>query len=115
VSTVERRRHVRLKPVPELPARAVLLGEGLVHESLGVIDVSVSGIALATTPGVKLRSGDRAKLRLSLDHYGEYVVEVVARWTSGDAVGVELVDPAPEAKKAVHRYVGELLERGAPP
>ena len=93
----------------------MLLGEGLVHESLGVIDVSVSGIALATTPGVKLRSGDRAKLRLSLDHYGEYVVEVVARWTSGDAVGVELVDPAPEAKKAVHRYVGELLERGAPP
>ena len=93
----------------------MLIGDGLVHESLGVIDVSVSGIALATTPTVKLRAGDHAKLRLSLDHYGEHVVEIVVRWTSGDAVGVEVVDPTPEAKKAVNRYVGELLERGAPP
>lgn len=93
----------------------MLLGEGLVHESLGVIDVSVSGIALATTASVRLRSGDRAKLRLSLDHYGEHVVDIVVRWTSGDAVGVELVEPSAEAKKAVNRYVGELLERGAPP
>ena len=45
----------------------------------------------------------------------EEIAEIVARWTSGDAVGVELVDPSPEAKKAVHRYVAELLERGAPP
>lgn len=93
----------------------MLVGDGLVHESLGVIDVSVSGIALATTAAVRLRAGDRAQLRLSLDHYGEHIVEIVARWTSGDAVGVELVDPTPEAKKAVHRYVAELLERGAPP
>lgn len=93
----------------------MLVGDGLVHEALVVIDVSVSGIALATSPGVRLRAGDQAKLRLSLDHYGEHLVDIVARWTSGDAVGVEIIEPTPEAKKAVNRYVAELLERGAPP
>jgi hypothetical protein len=109
----ERRRHVRLKPIPELPARAIVAVDGLVREAIDVIDVSVSGLALRFGPclaGVK--QGHRLKLTLELSAWGEHQVEVDVRWASPAAVGVELVSLSPAVAQAVSRYVAELLERG---
>ena len=109
----ERRRHVRLKPIPELPARAIVAVDGLVREAIDIIDVSVSGLALRSGGGLAgAKQGQRLKLTLDLSAWGEHQVDVDVRWTSPAAVGVELADPSPAASQAVNRYVAELLERG---
>jgi len=109
--TQERRRHVRTKPTPALPARAIRALDALVQESLAIIDISVGGMALA---GVNANSGVRMKLTLSLAGHGEHVVDAEVRWAAGDTVGVAFVDPPADAAQAIQRYVAELLERGAP-
>jgi hypothetical protein len=110
--STERRRHVRLKPSAEVPARVALLGDGLMHEALDIVDVSVGGMAL-TSPALRATEpGARMKLQLTLGNAGEHAVDVVARWKSADTVGVELVDTASSASQALARYVAELLERG---
>ena len=42
----ERRRHVRLKPSADVPARVALVGDGLMREMIDVVDISVGGMAL---------------------------------------------------------------------
>lgn len=108
----ERRRHVRLKPSAEVPARVALLGDGLLREALDIVDISVGGMALSSSALRGSKPGARMKLQISLGTTGEHAIEVVARWTSADVVGVELVDPPPAAAQAISRYVSELLERG---
>lgn len=108
--TQERRRHVRTKPTPALPARAVRALDALMQESVEIVDISVGGMALASVnaePGVKMR------LTLSLAGHGEHVVDTEVRWASRDSIGVAFVDPPASASHAIQRYVAELLERGA--
>ena len=109
MSGAERRRHVRAKPTADLPANAVI-GAGLLRESVPILDVSVSGMALAL--GGKA-AGERLALRVSLAGQGEHDVNVEVRWGTAEIAGVALVDPPDEAAHAIQRYVGELLERGA--
>jgi hypothetical protein len=104
-----------MKPIPELPASAVLLGSGLVHDSLEVVDVSVGGLALATAGALeKLKSGDAVRLRIGLSRYGEHTIPAIVRWTARGLTGVEYGELEPAATTAIRRYVAELLERGAP-
>jgi hypothetical protein len=111
MSHVERRRHVRLKPTAELPARATLDVSGLLKEALDVVDISAGGVALVKPPN-GVTSGARIELRLALGADGEHAFGGVVRWVSADAFGIEFVEPAPPAEQALRRYVGELLERG---
>ncbi|AKU96814.1 hypothetical protein AKJ09_03478 [Labilithrix luteola] len=112
MSSAERRRHVRVKPTPELPARAVLASDGPVREAIDVVDVSASGLALSSSRLATVATGSRLDLRLSLDRYGDHDLRVDVRWKAGELVGVEVVEPTDEAAQAIRRYVGELLERG---
>lgn len=110
----ERRRHVRLKPTPDLPVYVALAGDGLLRESLDVIDLSVGGLALSSSPALAgTQPGQRLKLHLTLGKSAEHAVEVVARWTSSVGVGVELVDPPAKMAQELTKYIAELLERGA--
>ncbi len=109
----ERRRHVRLKPSVDVPARVALLGDGLVHEALDIVDISVGGMALASPVLRETQPGARMKLQITLGARDEHAIEVVARWTKADTVGVELVDAPASATQALGKYVAELLERGA--
>lgn len=111
-SGIERRRHVRLKPIAELPARAVLVSSGPLHETLDVLDISVGGMALARPPAGTPKVGDNAKLRLRLGHNDEQLVDVLVRWVSADAFGVELASPTEEVEKSIRTYTSDLLERG---
>lgn len=111
----ERRRHVRLKPSPELPARAALVGEGPLREALDVVDVSLGGLALASPALRSVTLGARLKLAISLGARDEHAIDVVVRWMRADIVGVELAGAPAAALQALERYVGELLERGASP
>jgi hypothetical protein len=112
VDRSERRRHVRARPLAELPVAAVRRGPNNIHETLAVADVSVGGLALMNVAeGGKV--GERWSLELGLGRYGAHRVDVVVRWAAAGLAGVELVDLAPEAAQAMSKYVGELLERGA--
>lgn len=105
----ERRRHVRAKPTPALPAHVVRALTPGIAESLAIVDISVSGLAIALAAGATV--GDRIELQLHLGA-SAYAIVGTVRWSSRGMVGLELVDPAPDTAKAVRAYVGDLLERG---
>jgi hypothetical protein len=103
-----------MRPLPELPATAARLGDGTIHESLVVIDVSLGGLALATEGSlVDAKVGDRFALRLDMGPFGAHRADVIVRWAAEQQTGVEIVDLLPDVGVAIRRYVAELLERGA--
>jgi PilZ domain len=108
----ERRRHVRVKPTSDLPVRVALAGDGLVRESLDVMDLSVGGLALSSPALANTKPGERLRLHLTLGTSAEQVIEVVTRWISPEGAGVELVDPSARTAQDLSRYIAELLERG---
>lgn len=110
----ERRRSVRLRPVPGLPALAHLPQDGL---DLEVWDVSVGGLAVVTPQQEdRLVPDTRHQLHLDLGRYGHFDFEVEVRHRSGDAdgtIGMKIIDPPQGTVSALGRYIGELLQRGA--
>ena len=107
----ERRRHVRAKPVPELPAHVLYEVMPTITEALDVVDISVGGLAIVQAMKVDA-STTMMKLRLVLPD-ATHVIEGKVRWVAKGMVGLELIDPPQETTKAIQRYVGELLERGS--
>lgn len=114
VRRAERRKAVRMRPIPELPASAALLSDP--PEPLTVSDVSAGGMALITAGSLKgAQVGRRLQLRLTMSRYGEHVIEVEVRYQIDAGItGVQFVDLQDPAKRSIWRYVAELLERGAP-
>jgi hypothetical protein len=109
----ERRRHVRMRPLPELPAHGAL-SQGVIWEKLAVHDVSIGGVAFVTSDPLRgYKPGDPITLRLSLARYGEHGVTAQVRYVSDSVTGVEFTNLSPDATSAVRKYVAELLERGA--
>jgi hypothetical protein len=107
----ERRRHVRAKPLPELPAHVLSSVSPEITEPLDVVDISVSGIAIVQ--GMKKAEvGAKVPLRLVLPST-TLALDAVVRWVARGMVGLELDSPSEEASTALGRYVGELLERGS--
>lgn len=111
----ERRRAVRMRPLPELPARARLLGDSPVD--LSVWDVSVGGLAVTGGNALAtLTPGTRHRISLDVGRYGSFELDVEVRHRGGehtDVIGMQLIDPPPAATTGLGRYVAELLERGA--
>jgi len=114
IGPAERRRAVRMKPIPDCPASAVLLGDH--PEALMINDVGVGGIAFQTLGSLKTAQvNQRLELRVSLARYGEHNISAEVRYVNDDGLtGAQFVDLSPEATKAVRHYVAELLQRGAP-
>jgi len=108
----ERRRHVRLKPTPELPIHVALATDSLMREALDVIDLSVSGLALSSAALASSKPGDRLLLHITLGSTPVHVAEATVRWTSAVGAGVELVNPSARTAQELARYIAELLERG---
>ncbi|MFW6049608.1 MAG: PilZ domain-containing protein [Myxococcota bacterium] len=110
----ERRRSVRLRPIPDLPAHARLVDDGT---DLQVWDVSVGGLAVVAPPAeAHLQPGTRHALMLDLGRFGTFELQAEVRHRSHDAdgtIGMQLVEPPREATTAIGRYVAELLQRGA--
>lgn len=111
---VERRKAVRMKPIPDCPATAELL-EGHAHQVV-ILDVGAGGMALRiASAGSPFPVGTRLRLRVALSRWGEHELSCEVRYHTQEGVtGVQFVDLPPETTKAVWRYVAELLERGAP-
>ena len=113
MASSERRRHVRVKPTPDLPARVALASSGLLREALDVIDLSVGGFAISSSPAIAGKNaGDTFELKLSLGAGVEHSVTVISRWRSEAGMGVELVEPDPKVATELQRFIAELLERG---
>lgn len=109
----ERRRHVRIRPLPELPAR-VRRTDGAGME-LELFDVSIGGLGFVTERGfVDSRRDERIPIRLELGRYGVYDVVAVVRHVGPSTTGTEIDAPTPALTTALGRYIAELLERGAP-
>ena len=115
MASSERRRHVRVKPTPDLPARVALASSGLLREALDVIDLSVGGFAITSPALAGKKTGDTFELKVSLGAGAEHSVKVIARWTSDAGMGVELVEPDPKVAQELQRFIAELLERGGAP
>lgn len=109
---VERRRHVRAKPVPELPAHVLREVMPTITEALDVVDISVGGLAILDGTSAGASPTPVMKLRLVLPD-ATYPIEGMVRWVAKGMVGLEFVDPPAETTRAIQRYVGELLERGS--
>lgn len=113
--TIERRRTVRLRPLPDLPATARLADPQL---DLQVWDVSVGGLAVvAPTNRGMFEPGTRHRLHLDLGRYGAFDLQVLVRHCTGDAegtVGMQIIDAPQQVTTVIGRYVAELLTRGAP-
>jgi hypothetical protein len=103
-----------MKPIPDCPASAVLLGAN--PEALTISDVGVGGIAFQTQGSLKtVRVNQRLELRVSLARYGEHTIAAEVRHMNDEGLtGAQFVDLSPEATKAIRHYVAELLQRGAP-
>ncbi len=110
----ERRRHVRIRPLPELPAKLVRTDTGA-EVPLEVYDVSIGGLGLVTDRGLRALSRDaRVSLRLDLARYGRFELAGTIRHVGDTLTGCELVDLPPGYVQAMGRFIAELLERGAP-
>jgi hypothetical protein len=111
----ERRRHVRAKPTRAMPAHVVrpLTGSSWdIAEALEIVDISVSGLAIALPPNFEAATpGSEMKLRLVIGQ-ATYEIRTCVRWNARGMAGLELVDLSEETSKALRRYVAELLERG---
>ncbi len=105
----ERRRHVRAKPTPELPSHVVRQIAAGITETVDVVDISVSGLAVAMT--LSGTPPKEMKLRLVIGETG-YDLDSEVRWSAKGMVGLELKDPPADTTKLIGRYVSELLERG---
>lgn len=110
----ERRRHVRIRPLPELPVTlARIADEG--EEVLEVFDVSIGGLGLVTRGSVAdMSRGQRLDLRIDLGRYGTFAIVANVRHVGEALTGCELDDLPPGYVPAIGRYIAELLERGAP-
>ena len=108
-SGIERRRHVRVQPHPELPA-AVLLVPNTDKLTLQVFDIGVAGIGLWVQRGhVDWAPGHEVALELRLNNE-ETSINARVRYTrnNGTFCGLQLTEPSP----LITRYVTELCERG---
>jgi len=109
----ERRRHVRIRPLPELPAR-VRRTDGSETE-LELYDVSIGGLGFVTTAVFEAANRDeRIPVRLELGRYGVYDIVTIVRHVGTSTTGTEIDAPTPALTTALGRYIAELLERGAP-
>jgi hypothetical protein len=104
-----------MRPIADCPASAWLLA-GEITETLAISDVGVGGMSFLTDGGLRqAKVGQRLKLKISLNRYGDHMIEAEIRHTRDVGLtGVQFVDLSPEATKAIRHYVAELLERGAP-
>jgi c-di-GMP-binding flagellar brake protein YcgR len=111
---VERRQHVRVRPIPELPGEITLAPEvpGL---TVQLVDVSLGGLGVWVQRGeAKVAVGDHLELKLRLGRATVEVITVVRHISADGATqGLEFVEPSAEAKQAINRYVTELCMRGA--
>lgn len=109
----ERRRHVRIRPVVDLPAR-IWRVDASPEEALEVFDVSIRGIGIVTSGSILGSSnGDVVAVRVDLGRYGIHEMQVTIRHVGAVLTGCELEAPSAAVTTALGRYLAELLERGA--
>lgn len=109
--SIDRRKHVRVRPNLELPATVALAGDDMTL--LQLVDISLGGLGLWIQRGKPQGAGDELLLHMKL---GADAIEVraVVRHSKDDGVcGVEFVDVSEHARDILNRYVSELAERGA--
>lgn len=109
----ERRRFVRVRPLPDLPAdiRVAAQAPGI---ELMIADISLGGVGIYVKRGDGPKAGERVSLRMSLGKK-DIAVDAEVRHVNSDGslCGVEFVDVADDVHKVINQYVSELTERGS--
>lgn len=109
----DRRRHVRVHPVPDFPVEVGLV-DGIVVERVNVVDVSVAGFGLLLEPPFdRVQVGQQLLIRVSVpEHAPLDVAAFVRHVTRATGVwGVEIDRASEQAMRALNHAVSELLER----
>lgn len=117
----ERRRSVRLRPLPDFPIDVWLKSDSVGPIALSVIDVSVGGLAISSAPGLEhLQPNSRHTVLIKLPTMGpkaatpfEVGVDVRHRSSMTGTIGLMFLELNGPIVSALGRYVAELLERGA--
>ena len=106
---------MRVRPTVDYPVRVELM-RGIVVEPLDIVDMSVGGMGLLAGRALERQGvGSTIKLRLTTPDAEPLEVTAVVRHISiGSRVcGVEFSEPGDPALTALHKAVGDLLQRGS--
>ncbi|NRA34360.1 MAG: PilZ domain-containing protein [Polyangiaceae bacterium] len=111
----ERRKHVRVCPTADMPL-VLTCGDGMISQSLQVMDVSLGGLALIVDDALMTRNvGDVMPIHWKTTGGGAVELPAVIRHkaaTEGGICGVEFEDLSDSALNVLERYVTEMFERG---
>lgn len=111
----ERRRHVRGRPVIDLPAEIQLTPADLSRKLL-IVDISLGGVGVWVQQGAPFTVDQQVTLRLSLGLIEPVEIGAVVRYRRGPDntfCGMKFDELDQERRTIVGRYVGELVERGS--
>lgn len=108
----DRRRHVRVRPLADYDVRVEIV-EGAVFSRVQVVDLSLGGLGMLSEPPIDAYLLDAAlDLRISTPEAEPVRVAAVVRHRARGVCGAEFQNLGEAALAALHRAVGELMERG---
>jgi c-di-GMP-binding flagellar brake protein YcgR len=108
----DRRRHVRVRPAADYDVSVELI-EGAVFSRVQVVDLSLGGVGILIEPPVdQYELGASLQLRIGTPEAEPVRAVAVVRHRARGVCGAEFQRLDEAALAALHRAVGELLERG---
>jgi PilZ domain len=109
----DRRRHVRVRPAADYDVRVELV-DGAVFSRVEVVDMSLGGLGILIEPPFDTyQLGAPIDLRIGTPEAEPVRVKALVRHRARGVCGVAFQDLGEAALAALHRAVGELLERGS--
>jgi c-di-GMP-binding flagellar brake protein YcgR len=108
----DRRKHVRVRPAADYDVTVEVV-EGAVFSRVQVVDMSLGGLGILAEPPVDAyQLGAQLELRIATPEAEPVRAAAVVRHRARGVCGVEFQHLGEAALAALHRVVGELLERG---
>jgi hypothetical protein len=109
----DRRKHVRVRPARDYDV-SVEVVEGAVFSRVEVVDLSLGGLGILIEPTVEAYAiGAALQLRIGTPEAEPVRASAVVRHRARGVCGMEFQRLDEASLAALHRAVGELLERGS--
>jgi c-di-GMP-binding flagellar brake protein YcgR len=110
--TWDRRKHVRVRLAADYDVTVEVV-QGAVFSRVEVVDLSIGGLGILAEQTVEaFEIGARLELRIRTPEVEAVRAAAVVRHRARGVCGVEFQQLGEAALAALHRVVGELLERG---
>lgn len=108
----DRRRHVRVRPAADYDVRVEVV-DGAVFSRVQIVDLSLGGVGMLMEPPVdRCQVNAVLELRIATPEAEPVRASAIVRHRARGVCGAEFQGLSEAALAALHRAVGELLERG---